>query len=662
MIRFLQTPGPIKKIFLGGLLTIICVFMVITLVPGFSTTDFFGMGGPRRGVVAQVAGEEITTLDVQRQAKQLLEEQFPQGGAQASMLLPFFAQQAVNQLILRKAVLAEAERLGLRATDDEVRDELQKGAYASAFFPNGKFVGQDVYETMLSQRNISVTEFEQDVKEGILITKLQSLVTGSAPVTDTEVRQEFQRRNTKVKFDYAVLNRDDILKSIHPSEPELKAFYERNKASYNNSIPEKRTVQYVMLDTAKIQAQIAVSRDDLLAYYNQRRDEFRVPDRVNVRHILIKTSPGSDGKPDPKNVEEARKKAQDLLKQLKGGAKFDELAKQYSEDPGSAKNGGSLGWIIRGQTVPEFEKAAFSLPKGATSDLVQSSYGFHIIRVDDKEEAHIKTFEEVKDQIESRIRQQSATRATDAAASALLNQARSAGLEKAAAARGLQAMTANMISRTDSLPGIGNSPQFMDAVFSQREKSPPDEVQLAQGYAIFQVLAIKPLATPTFDEIRSRVESEFKNERAAALLSQKTQELSDRARAQHDLKKVAKELGATVKTSDFVSPDGQVPDIGAMSGPASVAFTMKPGTISGPIENGSSGAVLSILEKQEPSEQDFAAKQDEIRASLRQNKQQELFGLFVSNLRDQMQKSGKIKINQDELKTLTRSQNSEEGE
>ena len=203
--------------------------------------------------------------------------------------------------------------------------------------------------------------------------------------------------------------------------------------------------------------------------------------------------------------------------------------------------------------------------------------------------------------------------------------------------------------------------QDINAAFEQREKSPPDQVQLPQGVVIYEVTATKPPATPTFEEIRSRVETEFKNERVAALLSQKTKELSDRAKAEHDLKKAAKEIGATVKTTDFVLPDGQVPDLGNMSGPAAVVFSMKPGEISGPIENGNTGAVLSLLEKQEPSAQDFAAKKDQIRDSLLQSKQQQLFGLFIQNLREQMEKSGKIKINEDEMKSLSRSQAPEEG-
>jgi peptidyl-prolyl cis-trans isomerase D len=211
------------------------------------------------------------------------------------------------------------------------------------------------------------------------------------------------------------------------------------------------------------------------------------------------------------------------------------------------------------------------------------------------------------------------------------------------------------------LPGIGSSPQLMDAVFSAREKAPPEIAQLAQGAVVFQVIGIRPPATPSFEEVRAKVEDEFKNERVSVLLAQKTQELSDRAKSEHDLKKAAKELGATFKTSDFVLPDGQVPDIGSMAGQASVAFSMKPGEISGPITAGSNGVVLSLLDKQQPSEQEFLAKKEEVRDSLRRQKQQELFGMFVSNLRQQMEKSGKIKLNEQEIKNLTRNQGGEAG-
>ena len=664
MIRFLQTPGPIKKVILSGILLIFCGAMVITLIPGGGSSLNLGIGGPGKGVVATIGSEAVTAQDVERQARAMLRQQFPKGGAQTSMLLPFFTSRAAEDLISQKAILVEADRLGLRVSDEELRDEIQHGRYAATFFPDGKFVGQDAYEAMIQRAELTVPMFEQGVKEEILFNKIRSLVAGSAIVSESDIRQEFEHRNTKVKFDYAVFQKDDLLKEIHPSDAELKSYYDAHKANYNNSIPEKRKLKYVVLDTAKLQAETPVSHEELQSYYSDHRDDYRVPEQVSVRHILIKTPlPGPDGKVDQKGVDEARKKAEDILKQVKAGGNFADLAKKYSEDPGSAKDGGSLGFIGKGRTVPEFEKAAFSLPKGATSDLVQSSYGFHIIHVDDKQDAHVKTLDEVKSQIEPIIRQQKAAKVADTQANTLLTQARTQGIDKAAAAAGLQVVNTDFVSRTDTLPGIGTAPSFTEAVFSATPKNPPDESQIPQGYAIFQVTDMTPAATPSFEQIRSRVETEFKNERVETLLSQKTQELSDRAKAEHDLKKAAKELGAALKTSDLVAPDSQVPDIGALTGPAAVAFTLKPGEISGPIQAGNNGVVLAVTDKQQPSDQDFAAKKDEIRDSLLQTKQNELFGLFVSNLRDQMEKSGKIKINQDEMKILSKTPGSgEEGE
>jgi peptidyl-prolyl cis-trans isomerase D len=660
MIRFLQTPGPIKKIILSGILLIFCGAMVITLIPGGNLN--LGFGGPGKGVIATVGDQKVTVQDVERQARQMLRQQFPRGGAQASMLLPFFTSRAAEDLISQKAILVEADRLGLRVSDEELLDEMQHGQYASVFFPDGKFVGKDAYETMLQRAELTVPRFEQSVKEEILFNKLRALVSGSAVVTESEVREEFDRRNTKVKFDYAVLQRDDLLKEIHPSDSELIAYYDAHKASYNNAVPEKRKVKYLLLETAKLQAQTPVTHDDLLAYYDQHREEYRVPEQVSVRQILIKTPlPGPDGKVDSKGIDEARRKAEDVLKQVKGGGNFAELAKKYSEDPGSAKDGGSLGFIGKGRTVPEFEKSAFSLPKGGTSDLVQSSYGFHIIHVDDKQDAHVKTLDEVKDQIEPVIKQQKVAKIADDEGNALLNQARSSSMEKAAASKGLEVVTTDFVGRGDSLPGIGPAPSFMDTIFSATAKNPPDEAHTTQGYVVYQVLDVKPAATPTFEEIHSRVENEFKNERVTNLLARKTQELSDRARAEHDLKKAAKELNATVKTSELVAPDGQVPDIGSLTGSAATVFTMKPGEISGPIQAGTNGVVAALLQKQEPTDQDYASKKDQIRDSLVQAKQGELFGMFVSNLREQLEKSGKIKINQAEMKALSRTPGGEEG-
>jgi peptidyl-prolyl cis-trans isomerase D len=658
MIRQLQNAGPTVKIVLGALLVLICASMAITLIPGFGSN--LGIGSTPAGVLATIGDQSVTVPEVQREARAMIRQQFPRGGPQAAMLLPYFASQAAEQLINEKALVAEAHRLGLRVSDDELRDELQHGQLGQMLFPDGKFVGQEQYEDFVQRNDMTVPQFESLEKDFILVRKLRALVSSSAFISDAEVRTEFNQRNTKVKFEYAAITQADILRGLHPTDEELKAFYERNKATYNNSIPEKRKIEYVVVDSSKVAGAATVTDQDLQTYYGQHREEYRVPDQVKVSHILIKTPlPAPGAKEDEKGIADARAKAEDVLKQVKAGGDFAKLAEKYSDDPGSAKNGGELGWIGRGRTVPEFEKAAFSLGKGQTSDLVKSSYGFHIIHVEDKQDAHLKTLAEVKGEIEEKVKQEKIAHATEAAGNSLLSQARNDGFDKAAAAKGDTPVTTDFFSRTDSLPGLAPNPQFMDAVFNEAEKAPADVVQVPQGYVVFQLLGIKPPATPSFEEIRSKVESEFKNERAAFLLQQKTQELSDRAKAGHDLKKAAKDLGATVKTSDLVAPDGQVPDIGSMSG-ATAVFSLKPGDISGPITASGNGVVARLLEKQAPTDQDFAEKKDGIRQSLVEAKQNDLFGLFVTNLRKDMENSHKLKVNQEEMKNLSH-QNSQEG-
>jgi len=661
MIRFLQTQGPTKKIILSGILLVICGAMVIAFIPGGLTSELTGR--PGQGIVARVDGGDITADEVRQTARQMAQQEAARYGEMAAKIMPFLLQQettrAADQLITRQALLSEAGRMGLHATPQEVLDELQHGRYAATFFPGGNFIGQQEYDDLMQRANLTRAKFEEAVANDILVTKLQALVAGSASVSENEIRDQFIKQNSKVKFDYAVLKQDDLRKGLHPADAELNAYYESHKASYANSVPEKRKVKYAVVETSKAAATVQVTQDDLRAYYDQQREQYRVPEQVKVSHIWIKMPlPGADGKIDDKAVAEAQGRADNLLKQIKSGAKFEDVAKKYSEDPGSANVGGSLGWIGKGQLTGEFEKAAFSLPKGQISDVVKSLDGFHIVRVDDKQDAHVKPLDEVKAQIEPIVKQQKAQQAAQKQAEALLKQAQAQTLDAAAAAQGIPVINSDFFGRKDLLPGLGPAPQFMDAVFTAvftaAEKSKPDVAPSTQGLVVFQLLAIKPAATPTFEEIRSRVEEEFKNEQSSVLLSKKIQELSDRAKTEHDLKRAAKEMGATVKTSDLVLPDGQVPDVGSMTGQASVAFTMKPGEISGPINSGANAVVIAVLENQKPEESDYAAKRDQIRDALLQGKQSEIFQLFISSLRDSMEKSGKIKINQDEMKALTR--------
>jgi peptidyl-prolyl cis-trans isomerase D len=653
MIRFLQTPGKTKKIVLGGLLVVICGAMVITLVPGGILGDAFGFGAPQGDVLARVGDEQVTVAEVTQTANNMGRQQFPRGFP--SQFRPFLMQRAADQLILQKAMISEAHRMGLRVTDEELRSELQHGTFSQVLFPNGTFVGQDAYENFVSQQlQLSVANFESLMKQDLLIRKLRAAVEGGIVVSDKEIADQYKRENTKVEFDYAVLTLNNISKQIKPTDADVKAYYEKNKQAYTNAVPERRSARYIVVDTAKLQQQVKVTPEELQSYYNQHRDEYRVPDQVNVRHILVKTPDPVNGKVDDKAVADAKAKAESILKQVQNGGNFVDLAKKNSDDPGSKENGGSLGWIQHGQTVAEFDQTAFSLKRGETSGLVRSSFGFHIIHVDDKQQAHVKTLDEVRAQIEPAIAAQKVAGQVDAIANKVDSEARAKGLDAAAKDNGFEVISAGPFTRSDSVAGLGNAPEFMSAVFGAQPKNPPDLVHIPNGSVIFQVTDIAPARTPSFDEIRARVETEYKSDQARQQLAKKTEELSEKARSEHDLKKAAKDVGADFKTSELVGLNSQVPDIGSLSGsPAEVVFDMKKGDISGPISTGRGGVVLSLLDKQEPPAEQMAASKDRLRDQLLEQKRNQYLQVFVDGLRSRMQKEGKIRINDAEMKKLT---------
>jgi peptidyl-prolyl cis-trans isomerase D len=650
MIKFLQSGNKAAKYLLAGFLLLIAASMVTYLIPGFmgDTT-----AATETGVVASVGGHEIHREEVARVVQaQARGNQIP------DFYLPILRQQAVRQLIQQAELQYESERMGLNVSDQEFRDELQYGPYKQYFFPGGKWVGAEKYKEMLTQGGGTVENFERDVRLDLLQRKLVNVIGASATATDAEVEQAYKDQNTKVKFQYAVLKLDDVSKTIKPTDTELKAFYTANQARYANSIPEKRQIKYFVLTDKNFADKVTVDPAEIQRAYSANQNAYRIPERVKVRHILIETpKPGPDGKVDQKGVDEARAKAQDVLKQLKATGDWEGLAKKYSGDPGSKDKGGELGWLGRGQTVAEFDKVAFAQNKGQISDPVQSSFGFHIIQTEDKEDAHLKPLAEVKPQIEEAIKQEKIKGLMSQAATDAEGIAQKQGLDKAAAKYGAPVISSNPIARTDALPGIGPQPQLMDAIFSVNDKAGPQASQTPQGTVVFEVTKIDPARTPSLEEIKDKVTADFKNQRAADILRRKIQEMADRAHAEHDLAKAAKEAGATVKTSDLVSRTAQVPDIGSMSGPAAAAFTMKQGEISGPLNLGASQAVLQIVEKQEPSASDpeFAKQRDQLRERLASQKRQEVLGVFVSDLNTRLEKEGKVKINKTEMDNLAKS-------
>jgi peptidyl-prolyl cis-trans isomerase D len=644
MIRFLQKDNRVVKIIFIVIIAVAVVTMVITLVPGIfadadTSTDTYATVHSG-GLMGRYFGTSttITTPEVQQVAERMLQQKkYPE------MVLPYLMPQAAQALIQREVLLQEANRLGLRIGDADLRRALQTGPFAQMLFPNGQFIGDDGYANFVQNYfRTSIQDFESQIKKELEINRLEAMVTGGVTVSDQDVRDSYRQQATKIKFDYAVINSEDLRKQINPTDAELQAFFKQSAARYKEAIPEARKLAYIALNQTDVPGGApAVSDQQVQQYYQSHQKDYQVPEEVKVRHILIKVDKGADPKVDAA----AKQKAEDLLKKIKAGADFAALAKANSDDPGSKEQGGELGMIQRGVTVPEFEKAAFGLEPGQVSDVIKTQFGYHIIKVEEKQTAHLKPLDEVKAQIVATLTRQAEADQQANFAQQLATEAAKSGLAKTAEEHHLKVVTTDYVPKDGVLPGLPDSSKLLALAFSSKPGAAPQVSSTGEGFAVFQVEDSKPAHAPAFEEYKTHLVDDFREQQLPQLLARKTNELADKAHAENNLAQAAKELGATMKSSDLVGHTGQVPDIGDLSTAAPDLFDLKVGQISKAINTGHTGIVAKIDEKQEPTADEIAKNFDTTRESLLNERREQMFAVFVTALTDRYQKAGGIRMN-----------------
>lgn len=642
MIRILQQDNRTTKAIFAIIIGAAIVTMVITLVPGIfdngTTSDNTVFATVRTpGLLGRIGGETtpIRMQDVEREAQgQMRQQRLP------DFYLPFLLNRVGQQQVERAVLVREADRLGLQVSDDDLRRELREGALSQYLFPNGQFIGDDRYLDFVQQYfGISVAQFEKEVKGDLELQRLQALETGGLSVSDAAVRAEYLQQGTKVKFDYAVVSAGDLKKTVNPTDTELESYFKQNGARYAAAVPETRKLQFFNFDNGSVPgAQGAVSDAEVQAYYSAHADQYKVPEQVKTRHILITAAKGADAKTEAA----AKTKAQDVLSQLKAGGNFTELAKKYSDDPGSKDQGGELPMIPTSSLDPAYAKAAMALNPGQTSDLVRSQFGYHIIQTEAKDAAHSKTLAEVKDQIAPQLKQQKSAAAQQAYANQLATEAKTQGLEKTAAAHNLHVTTTDYVGRDGVIPSLPDATGLMSAAFTAGKGTAPQTASTGEGYAVFQVVDIKAAHAPAFVDWKTHVLDDYREAKAPELLNAQLKKLDDRAKVLNDLKKAAGEINVPVKTSDFVGRESQVADLGALTGAAAVVFTMPKNGISGPINQGANGAIVQLLEKQEPSPEDVAKNLPATREKVLNQQRQEVFAVFAGSLMQQYEKAGGI--------------------
>jgi len=626
------------KVTMWVLLVLISVSMVITLVPGLvggSTTN-------SPDTVASVGGQDISLLEVQRHLTMVLHGQNP-----PEMLKGLYAKQVLDQMIFSRALDLEAQRLGINVTPQEESERIKQ--LLPTAFEGGGFAKDRYVAEVQNRLGMSVPEFETFLRDDMLLEKFRRLVTASVSVSPSEIENEFRRRNEKVQIEYALVKPAELASSIHPTDADLSAYYSKNAGRYQ--VPEKRSARYALLDLAKLRENATVNDDALRAYYNAHLDQYKVENRVHVEHILFKTI----GKTDAE-IAEIRQKAEDVLKKAKSGANFEDLAKKYSEDDATKPKGGDLGWIVEKQTVPEFEQAAFSVPKGSVSDLVKTQYGFHIIKVLDRETAHTRPFEEVRASIVPLLTDQKLSADANNISTqmaAAVRQSNRQSLDDLARKFNLKLGETQPASVTDPVGDLGNTPELHQALFQLRSGELSQPFQLPQGYVILTPKVIQPAHQGTLSEVHDKVLADYQQEKSIELAKTKADELAKRVQSGEAFDQAAKALGLTVVTPAPFARNGSVQDVGSAK-VLEAAFGMPVGQSSPAAQVGGNWLVYRIVSHQPVNPEDLAAQSAQIKDQLTQAKQASAFDAFRTALEDRLKKEGKLNINADAMKRLSR--------
>ncbi len=624
------------RAFLIFLLGLVALSMVTYLIPNSGTST--GTTGDT-AVVAQIGSDKITADEINATIRRMTQNrQLP------PELLSIYAPQVIQQAINQRVMAWKASDMGMKVSSDDAENAIIDSIPAQ-YVKDGK-VDPATLSAVLQQQGTTLADLKASTARELLIARLEEIVAGGVVVSNQEVEKEYRQRNDKVKLQYAVIATADVQKEAEPTEAEIQSWYDANKQSFQ--VPDKRSLAVIVLDPAKVGAGIQITDAQLRSAYNEHQADFQTEERVQARHILLKS--------DATNDAAVKAKAEALLKQVQGGGDFAKLAKEKSEDTGSGANGGELGWITKGMTVPEFEKAAFSLKVGETSGLVKTTYGYHIIQVEAHEQAHMKPFDEVKAQLAVEIQKQAASQLMQSLADKAIAGLRQdpANPDKTAAAVGGTLVRVDDIKPNEPVPGIGISKDLADAVAAlKKDEVALGPVALPDGRALIaEVTALVPAHQGTLDEVKSDVRNKAQQAKAQKLINTKSADLASKALAMGgDLEKAAKSMGITLKTSNDVTRQDPIESVGSASSVPDL-FSKPAGSVVGPVGVSGGQLVAKILTQTPADAAGLSAQRQKIMDDLLQAKKRERATFFQQGLRDSLTSSGKLKIHQDVIDRL----------
>ena len=628
-------------------LGLVAVTMVIFFIPQDYLRPTTTVGTQPSETIAEVDGRSLIVGDFQQRYLQQVQQYRNQfgGNINAQLLRQLgVEQQVLGQMIDEQVALVEAERHGIRVSDEELAQQIFA---IPAFMENGRFIGEQRYEQLLQSQNPPLTksQFEESLRRSLVLDKLRSTITGWIAVSDSDVENEFRRRNEKVKLQVVALTADKFRPQVTVTDAEIAPYYEAHKAAYR--VGEQRKVKYLLLDRELARSTVAVPQDQIQRYYNDNIQQYSTPERVRASHILLNTG--------GKDEAAVRKQAEDLLAKIKAGADFADLAKKYSEDPGSKEKGGDLDFFPRGQMVPEFEQAAFALQPGQVSDLVKTQYGFHIIKVVDKQAGSTQTLDQVRAQIQQTLAAQAADRQITDRARQLAEKIKTADdLNKAAAESNLKVEESGFFQRTEPVPGLGNAPQVADAAFQLKDGAASEPLASTRGPVFIAVSGKKDAYSPNLDEVKDRVREDLIRSKATELSRQRGSAIAAQLKGAKDFSAAAKALGFEAKESQLVARDSALPEVGVNADVEKVAFALPKGAVSDPIQTTDATVIVRVEDRDDVTPDEMKLGRERFRAELLNERRSRFFASFMTKAKEKL----KIEVKADVMRRLMEAQQS----
>ena len=603
-------------------LGLVCLAFVFLYVPEF--VDQTGVQTLPTSVLAQVGNHQITVTEFRRiYQRQVQEYRLQAGGELSDELLRSLGvdRQLLQQMIDEYTALAEAERLGIVATDAEIRRRIVS---LPAFQENGQFIGEQRYRQTLQVQNppLSTTQFEEDIRRGIVIERLQAAVTQWVSVSNEEVEDEHRRRNEKVRVNVVAFRGDDYRDEVEVTDTDIEEFYENESLVYQ--VPEKRKLRFLLIDEAAMADAITPTEAEIQEYYDFNRPRYMTPGQVRASQILLRI-----GDEDEAAVEA---RATELTAQARDGADFAELARAHSEDEATIEGGGDLGTFGRGRMIPEIEGATFALGVDEVSDPIKSPLGYHIIKVTEKQEELTQPLTEVRDTIVNTLKQERASaRATALARAISAEVSAPEDLDRAAASRGLEVQESAFAGPGEPILGLGLANEVSARAFQLEEGEVDGPLGTAVGPAFVTVSDRQDPYVPPLDDVRAQVREDVLRQRALTLAQERANAVAASLRDAADFVAAAEAAELTVGSSELLARGGAFPEVGVNSAVEAVAFALPEGSTSDVIEAGNMAAIVHVVERESVTPEQLSNDRVDLRYELLQRRQAQFYRAYLAN-------------------------------